>query len=35
MKNSLYYNGIIPGFGKWDHYWTSIPKNLKDALVSY
>nr|KAF6404600.1 cyclic nucleotide binding domain containing 1 [Rousettus aegyptiacus] len=35
MKNSLYYNGIIPGFGKWDHYWTSIPRNLKDTLVSY
>ncbi|XP_077627466.1 cyclic nucleotide-binding domain-containing protein 1 isoform X3 [Crocuta crocuta] len=35
MKNSLYYNGIIPGFGKWDHCWTSIPRNLKDTLISY
>ncbi|KAM5211473.1 cyclic nucleotide-binding domain-containing protein 1 [Hipposideros larvatus] len=35
MKSSLYYNGIIPGFGKWDHYWTSVPKNLKDTLVIY
>ncbi|CAD7688360.1 unnamed protein product [Nyctereutes procyonoides] len=35
MKNSLYYNGIIPGFGKWNHYRTSIPRNLKDTLVSY
>ncbi|XP_058384970.1 cyclic nucleotide-binding domain-containing protein 1 isoform X2 [Diceros bicornis minor] len=35
MKNSLYYNGIIPGFGKWNHHWTSIPRNLKDTLVSY
>ncbi|XP_058131684.1 cyclic nucleotide-binding domain-containing protein 1 isoform X1 [Dasypus novemcinctus] len=35
IKNSLYYNGIVPGFGKWNHYWTSIPRNLKDTLISY
>nr|XP_054354715.1 cyclic nucleotide-binding domain-containing protein 1 isoform X3 [Pongo pygmaeus] len=35
VKNCLYYKGIIPGFGKWDHYWTSIPRNLKDTLVNY
>ncbi|XP_035132408.1 cyclic nucleotide-binding domain-containing protein 1 isoform X1 [Callithrix jacchus] len=35
VKNSLYYNGIIPGFGKWKHYWTSIPRNLKNTLVNY
>ncbi|KAF6098946.1 cyclic nucleotide binding domain containing 1 [Phyllostomus discolor] len=35
MKDTLYYNGIIPGFGKWNHNWTSIPRNLKDTLVSY
>ncbi|XP_045416429.1 cyclic nucleotide-binding domain-containing protein 1 [Lemur catta] len=35
LKRSLYYNGIIPGIGKWNHYWTSIPRNLKDTLVDY
>ncbi|XP_058300180.1 cyclic nucleotide-binding domain-containing protein 1 isoform X1 [Hylobates moloch] len=35
VKNSLYYKGIIPGFGKWDHNWSSIPRNLKDTLVNY
>ncbi|XDB56934.1 hypothetical protein AB1E18_010392 [Capra hircus] len=24
VKNSLYHNGIIPGFGKWDHSYCSI-----------
>ncbi|XP_046314609.1 cyclic nucleotide-binding domain-containing protein 1 [Marmota monax] len=35
MKNCLFYNGIIPGFGKWNHHWTSIPRNLKDPLIIY
>ncbi|XP_054548097.1 cyclic nucleotide-binding domain-containing protein 1 isoform X2 [Talpa occidentalis] len=35
VKNSLYYNGIVPGFGKWNHYWTSIPRNFKDTLITY
>ncbi|XP_077023263.1 cyclic nucleotide-binding domain-containing protein 1 isoform X4 [Tamandua tetradactyla] len=35
IKNSLYYNGIVPGFGKWNHQWTSIPRNLKDTLINY
>ncbi|XP_070486452.1 cyclic nucleotide-binding domain-containing protein 1 isoform X4 [Equus przewalskii] len=35
IKESLYYGGIIPGFGKWSHQWTSIPRNLKDTLISY
>ncbi|XP_020771356.2 cyclic nucleotide-binding domain-containing protein 1 isoform X3 [Odocoileus virginianus] len=35
VKNSLYHNGIIPGFGKWDHSYTSIRRHLKDTLVSY
>ncbi|KAM6171805.1 cyclic nucleotide-binding domain-containing protein 1 [Erethizon dorsatum] len=35
VKNSLFHNGINPGFGKWDHNWTSIPRRLKDTLVEY
>ncbi|XP_076691886.1 cyclic nucleotide-binding domain-containing protein 1 [Callospermophilus lateralis] len=35
MKNCLIYNGIIPDFGKWNHHWTSIPRNLKDPLIIY
>ncbi|XP_059109880.1 cyclic nucleotide-binding domain-containing protein 1 [Peromyscus eremicus] len=35
IKRTLDCNGVLPGFGKWDHYWTSIPRNLKDTLVSY
>ncbi|XP_036193394.1 cyclic nucleotide-binding domain-containing protein 1 [Myotis myotis] len=35
VRDSLHYNGIVPGFGKWDHHWTSIPRNLKDTLVTY
>ncbi|XP_040597260.1 cyclic nucleotide-binding domain-containing protein 1 isoform X2 [Mesocricetus auratus] len=35
MKRTLHCNGVLPGFGKWNHYWTTIPRNLKDTLVSY
>ncbi|XP_041512688.1 cyclic nucleotide-binding domain-containing protein 1 [Microtus oregoni] len=35
IKRILHCNGVLPGFGKWDHYWPSIPRNLKDTLVSY
>ncbi|XP_051011860.1 cyclic nucleotide-binding domain-containing protein 1 [Acomys russatus] len=35
LKRTLDYNGVLPGFGKWEHYWKTIPRNLKDTLVSY
>ncbi|XP_014383924.1 PREDICTED: cyclic nucleotide-binding domain-containing protein 1 [Myotis brandtii] len=35
VRDSLHYNGIVPGFGKWEHHWTSVPRNLKDTLVIY
>ncbi|XP_040848802.1 cyclic nucleotide-binding domain-containing protein 1 [Ochotona curzoniae] len=35
LSNTLFYNGILPGFGKWMHDWKSIPRNLKDTLFSY
>ncbi|XP_051054398.1 cyclic nucleotide-binding domain-containing protein 1 [Phodopus roborovskii] len=35
IKRTLQCNGVLPGFGKWDHYWPTIPRNLKDTLVSY
>ncbi|KAM8784503.1 cyclic nucleotide-binding domain-containing protein 1 [Rhynchonycteris naso] len=35
VRDSLHYHGVIPGFGKWKHNWTSIPRNLKNPLISY
>ncbi|XP_073923043.1 cyclic nucleotide-binding domain-containing protein 1 [Castor canadensis] len=34
MKKSIFYNGIIPGFGKWNHHWSTVPRNLKNTLVN-
>ncbi|XP_048214728.1 cyclic nucleotide-binding domain-containing protein 1 [Perognathus longimembris pacificus] len=34
LSKSLFHNGIVPGFGRWTHEWTSIPRNLKDVLIN-
>ncbi|XP_023373830.1 cyclic nucleotide-binding domain-containing protein 1 [Otolemur garnettii] len=35
LKESLYYNGIKPGCGKWSHSWTSIPRKNTETLIEY
>ncbi|XP_032746270.1 cyclic nucleotide-binding domain-containing protein 1 [Rattus rattus] len=27
--------GVLPGFGKWAHDWSTIPKNFKSSLITY
>ncbi|XP_038966884.1 cyclic nucleotide-binding domain-containing protein 1 isoform X7 [Rattus norvegicus] len=27
--------GVLPGFGKWEHDWSTIPKNFKSSLITY
>ncbi|XP_076780084.1 cyclic nucleotide-binding domain-containing protein 1 isoform X2 [Arvicanthis niloticus] len=35
LQRILQCKGVLPGFGKWEHCWPTIPKNFKDTLISY